>query len=99
MIDSGCRSDLFRRYGVSAPLRCALASPSSPFLVSTKNLSRGQAARSSFIALVSQLPFLAGGYPCFGQVTMNNPGLTSFARGGYAQSAFRFFQPTFQPGA
>ncbi|HJW13258.1 MAG TPA: hypothetical protein VJ776_01105, partial [Thermoanaerobaculia bacterium] len=42
MIDSSRRSDLFRRYGVSAPLRCALASPSSRFLASAKNLCRRQ---------------------------------------------------------
>jgi hypothetical protein len=43
MIDSGRRSDLFRRCVVIAPRRCALASPSSRFLASTKNLCRGQA--------------------------------------------------------
>ena len=48
MNDSGRRSDLFRRCGVSAPLRCALASPSSRFLASAKNLCRGQVAFGAF---------------------------------------------------
>jgi hypothetical protein len=74
MIDSVRRSDLFRRYGVSAPLRCALASPSSRFLVSTKNLSRGQDVLDlSDLAFVTIL-YCAIGCSCFGQVTMNNPG-------------------------
>src|SRR6266542_1916560 len=38
---SSRRSDLFRRPGVSAPLRCTSASPSSRFLGPTKNLRRG----------------------------------------------------------
>jgi len=54
MIDSGRRSDLFRRYGVSAPLRCAPASPSSRFLISTENLCRGQVFLTAVIGFLSQ---------------------------------------------
>src|SRR6266545_2093940 len=74
MIDSGRRSDLFRRYGVSAPLRCAPASPSSRLLVSTKNLCRGQGVpdRNHQFSVTT---FFAEEYcSCFGRVTMNNPG-------------------------
>jgi hypothetical protein len=62
--------------------------------------SQSRTSRTFFIHRSGvAITFLAGGYPRSGQVTMNNPGLSSSARGGYVQSAFRFFQPTFQPGA
>jgi len=54
MIDSGRRSDLFRRYGVIAPRRCFSASPSSRFLVSTENLCRGQVHRRGLAAYRTQ---------------------------------------------
>jgi hypothetical protein len=75
MIDSGRRSDLFRRYGVRAPLRCALASPSSPFLVSTKNLCRERAVfdRDHQLQIATFL-FVLVSCLRFGRVTMNSPG-------------------------
>jgi len=73
MIDSGRRSNLFRRYGVSAPHRCAPASRSSRFLVSTKNLFRGQGVETLKIHVLSKNLFDAVTCPCFGRVTMNNP--------------------------
>src|SRR6266542_2897550 len=86
MIDSGRRTEHgglggamrpplmdARRYGVSAPLRWT-RSPSSPFLVSTKNLCRGQRV-PSYDDRFSVATFLgAESCPCFGRVTMNNPG-------------------------
>jgi hypothetical protein len=53
MIDSARRSDLFRRYGVNAPLRCALASvadkvfPISVILLLSQGLSVQPVTRAS----------------------------------------------------
>jgi hypothetical protein len=74
MNDSGRRSDLFRRGGVIAPLRCAPASPSSRFLASSKNLCRGQSVSGDPITEVSQEDFDSVSRACFGRVSMNNPG-------------------------
>jgi len=74
MNDSGRRSDLFRRGGVSAPLRCAPASLSSRFLASSKNLCRGQNLSGDSIMEVSQEDFGSVTRVCFGRVSMNNPG-------------------------
>jgi hypothetical protein len=79
-----------RRYGVRAPLRWTPAgggpfgppnprgrSPSSPFLVSTKNLCRGQPV-SGCDHRFSVTTFIgAESCPCFDRVTMNNSGLNS----------------------
>jgi len=73
MIDSSRRSDLFRRCIVIAPRRCALASPSSRFLASTKNLCRGQEASSrEWRQPYSDLQRITI-YPGSGRVIMNNP--------------------------
>src|SRR5262249_3953028 len=51
---------------VSTPRRCALASPSSRFLASTKNLRRGQGLPSFTTAFVSWIPCLSITLQCFG---------------------------------
>jgi hypothetical protein len=74
MIDSERRSDLFRRYGVIAPWRCASASRSSRFLVSAKNLCRGHRLSSAEAFAQETTIACAVDTPSFARVITNNPG-------------------------
>src|SRR6266536_5959672 len=83
MNDSGRPADLFRRILRQTSSAMPPASPSSVFLVPTKNLSREQGVPRQHSISPQQPIHLSMRYTCFGWVPVNYPG---WVRGESAQS-------------